>query len=91
MTFRAMKIVVLPSSHPHFKEQSFNFAGSLFNKLAAQNINERCPYDCFILVNFISCFLKFIFRRSVNSVGIVLDCSGEVSDSSPSPDQHLGS
>ena len=43
-------------------EQSFNSSGSLFHKLAALNINERCPYVCLILgkdkflLRTVSCF-----------------------------------
>ena len=33
-------------------EQSFNSLGSLFQKVAALNIYERCPYVCLILGNF---------------------------------------
>ena len=33
-------------------DQSFSSSGSLFHKLAALDINERCPYDCLILGNF---------------------------------------
>ena len=32
--------------------QSFNSWRSLLYKLAALNINERCPYDCLILGHF---------------------------------------
>ena len=41
-------------------EQSFNSSGSLFHKLAALNINERCPYYILILGNFKFLLLFFV-------------------------------
>ena len=42
-------------------EQSLNSSGCLFHKLAALNINERCPCDCLILGNSKFLLLFFVF------------------------------
>ena len=52
-------------------DQSFNSSGSLFHKLAALDINERCPYDCLILGNFK--FLLLFLVSSTLSQGGFLD------------------
>ena len=41
-------------------EQSFSSSGSLFHKLAALNINDRCPCDCLIRGNFKLLLLFFV-------------------------------
>ena len=53
------------------EEQSFNSSGSLFHKLAALNLNERCPYDCLILGNFK--FLLLFLVSLILSQGGILD------------------
>ena len=43
--------------------QSFNSSRSLLHELAVLNINERCPYDCFLFLDLWNS-LRWILKTS---------------------------
>ena len=44
--------------------QSFNSSRSLLHELAVLNINERCPYDCFLFLDLWNS-LRWILKTSL--------------------------